>query len=114
LFKKRAVTKAKAGERALKEVAHYQKQADCLYFPRAAFADLIREVALDFKEDIRLFKDAIMVAQVCMEGLVVHVLEMAQVAAIHDGKRHTLQPEDLALVRYISTKSLAQCPANSM
>lgn len=115
LLKKKpgGIRKAKPGKRALQEVRHYQKQA-CLYFPRSAFADVVREVANDFEMDIRLSRDAITVAQVGVEGLVVHLLAMAQVAAIHDGKRKTLQPKDLALARLFLNESMAYCPANTL
>lgn len=115
LFKKRkTVRRVPAGKRALQEVMHYQKQADCMHFPRSAFDALVRSTANVYGTGVKLSKDAVTVAQVCVEGLVVHMLAMAQLAAIHDGERKTILPRDLELVQSFMNQSMTHCPASIM
>ncbi|KAF9237092.1 histone H3 [Melanogaster broomeanus] len=75
------------GTVALREIRRYQN------FP---FQRLVREIAQDFKTDLRFQSSAVMALQEAAEAYLVSLFEDTNLAAIH-AKRD--QPKDLALAR---------------
>lgn len=65
-----------------------------------SFQRLAREIAQDFRADLRFQLDALPALQEATEDYVVGLLEYSNLCAIH-GKRVTIMPKDLHLVRRI-------------
>lgn len=85
----------------IKQIKQAQKSSgDCLQIPRASFERLVRKVGGSFIESQRWTPEALAVLQVATEAYMTQLYEHAMVAAIH-GKRTTLMPKDLQLVRRI-------------
>ena len=95
---KKRSRKSKKGTRALKEIRLYQKQWDCLHIPRTVFSRLVREIALNYKTDLRFTKRALLVLQYALERYLVELLAAAQLEAIH-AKRIGVMPKDIQLAR---------------
>lgn len=87
------------GTVALREIRHYQKSTQLL-IRRLPFQRLVREIAQDFKADLRFPVSALMALQEASEAYLVGLFEDANLAAIH-AKRVTIQPKDLQLARRI-------------
>jgi histone H3 len=89
----------KPGTVALREIRKYQKSVELL-IRRAPFQRLVREVAQDFKTDLRFEKDAILAIQEAAEAYLVGLFEDTNLCAIHS-KRVTIMPKDIQLARRI-------------
>ena len=87
------------GTVALREIRRYQKSTDLL-LRRLPFQRLVREVAQDFKTDLRFQASAIMALQESTEAYLVGLFEDSNLCAIH-GKRVTIMPKDIQLARRI-------------
>jgi histone H3 len=96
--KKTEKRKVSRGTRSLREIRHYQKQGDCVYFAKASFERLIREVTQDYVSDIKWSSDGLLLVQIMTEAYVIGLLEDANMCAIH-AKRVTVIPSDLQLAR---------------
>lgn len=81
------------GTKALREIRKYQKSTDTL-LRRAPFQRLVREVAQDYKNDLRFQAAAIDQIQEAAEAYLVQIMEEANMAAIHT-KRCTIMPHDM-------------------
>lgn len=88
------------GTRALREIRHYQKDSNCFQFSQAGFQRLVREMAQDFKTDLRFSPDAFSIIQMATESYIVGVFEDANLSAL-TAKRQTIQPKDIQLARRI-------------
>jgi len=62
------------------------------------FQRLVREIAQDFKTDLRFQSSAIGALQEAVEAYLVSLFEDTNLCAIH-GKRVTIQPKDMQLAR---------------
>ena len=87
------------GTRALLEIRCYQKSYELL-IRKLPFQRLVREVAKDFKTDLRFQPDAILCLQEACEAYVVHLFEDTNLCAIH-AKRVTIMPKDIQLTQRI-------------
>lgn len=87
------------GTVALREIRRYQKSTDLL-IRKAPFARLIREIAQDYKSDIRFQSLAMLALQEASEAYLVGLFEDTNLCAIH-GKRVTIMPKDIQLARRI-------------
>ena len=87
------------GTVALREIRKYQKSVDLL-LRKAPFQRLVREVAQDFKADLRFQSTAVMALQEASEAYLVGLFEDTNLCAIH-GKRVTIMPKDMQLARRI-------------
>ena len=87
--------KWKPGTRALREIRFYQKST-ALLLRRIPFLRLIREVAQDFKMDLRFTADATYTLQCASEDYLVRLFEDSNLCAIH-AKRVTIMPKDIQL-----------------
>lgn len=96
---KAGARKYKPGQRALKEIRHYQKTTD-LQIPKMAFQRLVREICFKFNPEIRWQTPAVEALQEAAEAYLVGLFEDACLCAIH-AKRVTLMPKDIQLCRRI-------------
>ncbi|ORY32071.1 histone H3 [Naematelia encephala] len=85
------------GTVALREIRRYQKSTELL-IRKLPFQRLVREIAQDFKTDLRFQSSAVMALQEASEAYLVSLFEDTNLAAIH-AKRVTIQPKDLGLAR---------------
>ena len=87
------------GTVALREIRRYQKSTELLV-RRLPFQRLVREIAQDYKSDLRFQASAIMALQEAMEAYMVGMYEDSNLLAIH-AKRVTIFPKDMQLARRI-------------
>ena len=87
------------GTVALREIRRYQKTTDLL-LKKAPFQRLVREVAQDFKADLRFQSSAVMALQEASEAYLVGLFEDTNLCAIH-ARRVTIMPKDMQLARRI-------------
>ena len=87
------------GTVALREIRRYQKGTDLL-IRKQPFQRLVREVAQEFKSDLRFQSAAIAALQEASEAYLVGLFEDTNLCAIH-GKRVTIMPKDMQLARRI-------------
>ena len=87
------------GTVALREIRKYQKSTELL-IKKLPFQRLVREIAQDFKTDLRFQSHAITALQEASEVFLVQLFEDTNLCAIH-AKRVTIMPRDLALARKI-------------
>jgi histone H3 len=87
------------GTVALREIRRYQKSTDLL-LRKLPFQRFVREIAQDFKSDLRFESLALMALQEAGEMYLVHLFEDTNLCAIH-AKRVTIFPKDIQLARRI-------------
>jgi len=87
------------GTVALREIRKYQKSTDLL-LRKLPFQRLVREIAQDFKNDLRFQSTAILALQEAAESYLVSLFEDTNLCAIH-AKRVTIFPKDMQLARRI-------------
>ena len=87
------------GTVALREIRKYQKSTDLL-LKKAPFQRLVREVAQDYKADLRFQTSAVMALQEASEAYLVGLFEDTNLCAIH-ARRVTIMPKDMQLARRI-------------
>ena len=78
------------GTVALREIRRYQKTAELL-IRKLPFARLVREIAQDFKTDLRFQREAIATLQEAAKAYLVGLFEDTNLCAIH-AKRVTIAP----------------------
>ena len=108
------------GTVALREIRRYQKSTELLIrkvkfiwnycsscsqltfssFLQLPFQRLVREIAQDFKTDLRFQSSAVMALQEASEAYLVGLFEDTNLCAIH-AKRVTIMPKDIQLARRI-------------
>ena len=77
------------------EIRQYQKSYEEL-IRKLPFQRLVREIAQDFKTDLRFQSTALMALQVAAEAYIVALFEDCQLCAIH-ARRITIMPRDIQL-----------------
>jgi len=87
------------GTVALREIRKYQKSTDLL-IRKLPFQRLVREIAQDYKADLRFQSSAILALQEAAEAYLVSLFEDTNLCAIH-AKRVTIMPKDIQLARRI-------------
>jgi len=87
----------KPGTVALREIRRYQKSTELL-IRKLPFQRLVREIAQDFKSDLRFQSSAIGALQESVEAYLVSLFEDTNLCAIH-AKRVTIQSKDVQLAR---------------
>ncbi|CAL2044665.1 unnamed protein product [Caenorhabditis brenneri] len=90
---------ATKGTVALREIRRYQKSTELL-IRKLPFQRLVREIAQDFKTDLRFQSSAVMALQEASEAYLVGLFEDTNLCAIH-AKRVTIMPKDIQLARRI-------------
>ena len=87
------------GTVALREIRRYQKSTELL-IRKLPFQRLIREIAQDFKTELRFQSSAVLALQEAAEAYLVGLFEDTNLCAIH-AKRVTIMPKDIQLARRI-------------
>jgi histone H3 len=87
------------GTVALREIRKYQKSTDLL-IRKLPFQRLVREIAQDYKTDLRFQSSAVLALQEASEAYLVGLFEDTNLCAIH-AKRVTIMPKDIQLARRI-------------
>ena len=87
------------GTAALREIRKFQKSTELL-IRKLPFQRLVREIAYDFKVDIRFQSAAIGALQEASEAYLVGLFEDTNLCALH-AKRVTIMPSDMKLARRI-------------
>jgi histone H3 len=90
-------TNTPQGTVALREIRRYQKSTELL-IRKLPFQRLVREIAQDFKSDLRFQSSAIGALQESVEAYLVSLFEDTNLCAIH-AKRVTIQSKDIQLAR---------------
>ena len=85
------------GTVALREIRRYQKSTELL-MRKAPFQRLVREIATEYKSDLRFQATAIMALQEATEAYMVSLFEDTNLAAIH-AKRVTIMSKDMSLAK---------------
>jgi histone H3 len=85
------------GTVALREIRKYQRSTELL-IRKGPFQRLVREVARDFKDDLRFQSTALAALQEASEAFLVGLFEDTNLCAIH-AKRVTIMPKDMSLAR---------------
>ncbi|KAK2187470.1 hypothetical protein NP493_164g02019 [Ridgeia piscesae] len=81
------------------ELAKHAKSTELL-IRKLPFQRLVREIAQDFKTDLRFQSSAVMALQEASEAYLVGLFEDTNLCAIH-AKRVTIMPKDIQLARRI-------------
>ena len=87
------------GTVALREIRKYQKSTDLL-IRKLPFQRLVKEIAGEFKTDLRFQSNAILALQEAGEAYLVGLFEDTNLCAIH-AKRVTIMAKDMQLARRI-------------
>ena len=87
------------GTVALREIRKYQASTELL-IRKLAFQRLVREVAQDYKLNLKFQSSAILALQEAAEAYLVGLFEDTLLCAIH-AKRKTIMPKDMQLARRI-------------
>ena len=102
--------RTRPGIKAIREIRRYQggiqgkkpflnqKHATRLLIKKLPFQRLVREIAQDFKSDLRFKATAMLALQEATEAYLFGLFEDTKLAAIH-AKRVTDMPKDIQLVR---------------
>lgn len=85
----------KPGTVALREIRKFQKSTELL-IRKAPFQRLVREIAENYKDDLRFQSNAIQAMQEAAEAYIVGLFEDTALCATH-AKRITIQPKDMQL-----------------
>ena len=87
----------RAGTVALQDIRHFQKTS-ALLIRKLPFQRLVREIAQDFKTDLRFQSAAILCLQEAAEAYLVRLFDDTNLCAIH-ARRVTIMPKDIQLAR---------------
>ena len=87
------------GTVALREIRKFQKSTDLL-IRKLPFQRVVREIAQQFKSDLRFQSQAVLALQEATEAYLVGLFEDTNLCAIH-AKRVTIMPKDMQLARRI-------------
>ena len=85
------------GTVALREIRKFQKSTELL-IRKLPFQRLVREIAQEYKSDLRFQSQAILALQEAAEAYMVGLFEDTNLCAIH-AKRVTIMPKDIQLAR---------------
>ena len=89
----------RAGTAALKDIHHFQGST-ALLIRKLPFQRVVREIAQDYKTDLRFQSAAVLCLQEAMEAYLVGLFDDANLCAIH-ARRVTIMPRDIQLARRI-------------
>ena len=89
----------RAGTAALNDICHFQK-GTALLIRKLPFQRLVREIAQNYKTDLRFQSAAVLCLQEAAEAYLVRLFNDANLCAIHT-RRVTIMPKDIQLARRI-------------
>merc|ERR1712231_50580 len=87
------------GTVALREIRKFQKSTELL-IRKLPFQRLVREIASEYKNDLRFQSSAVLALQEASEAYMVGLFEDTNLCAIH-AKRVTIMPKDMQLAKRI-------------
>ena len=87
------------GTVALRDIRKFQKSTELL-IRKLPFQRLVREIASEFRNDLRFQSSAVLALQEASEAYMVGLFEDTNLCAIH-AKRVTIMPKDIQLARRI-------------
>ena len=87
------------GSVALREIRRYQKSTELL-IRKLPFQRLVKEVAQEYRADLRFQASAVLALQEASEAHIVGLFEDTNLCAMH-AKRVTIMPKDMQLARRI-------------
>src|SRR5210317_2386771 len=87
------------GTIALREIRKYQKSTELL-LRKMPFQRLVREIATNYKNDLRFQSTAVLALQEAAEAYLTSLFEDTNLCAIH-ARRVTIMPKDMQLARRI-------------
>ena len=87
------------GTVAIREIKRYQRSTELL-IKRLPFQRLVRDIAREFKSDMRFQSSAVLALQEAAESYMVGLFQDTNLCAIH-AKRVTIMPKDMQLARRI-------------
>lgn len=96
---KKRVRSHRVGFRALQEIRKYQRSTDLL-IKKLPFQRLVRDIAQNFKADLRFQSTAILAIQEAAEAFLVRLFEDVNLLAAHS-KRSTIFISDMKLAQRI-------------
>ena len=91
--------RVKPGIVALREIRRFQNSTDLL-IQKLPFQRLVKEIAHDYRADLRFQSQAILALQEATEVYMVSLFENTNLCTIH-AKRVTIMPKDIQLARRI-------------
>lgn len=91
--------RVRPGEKALREIRRYQASTE-LMIRKLPFQRLVREIAQDFRPDLRFQGSSVLALQEASEAYLVGLFEDTNLCAIH-AKRVTVMVKDMQLARRI-------------
>jgi histone H2A len=86
------------GTKALREIEAQQKGSRCVYFARAPFEKLVKDILSDFKEDSRVSKAATNALQYYIESYLIDILRDANHLAVYN-KRQRVFGKDIDFIQ---------------
>ena len=89
----------RAGTAALKDIRRFQGST-ALLIRKLPFQRVVREIAQDYKRDLRFQSAAVLCLQEATEAYLVRLFDDANLCAIH-ARRVTIMPRDIQLARRI-------------
>ena len=87
------------GTVALREIRRFQKSTELL-IRKLPFQRLVREIASEYRSELRFQSSAVLALQEASEAYMVGLFEDTNLRAIH-AKRVTIMPKDMQLARRI-------------
>lgn len=99
LSRKNKPHRFKPGTVALREIRRYQRSTELL-FRKLPFSRLVREIAEDYRTDLRFQAGAMAAIQEAAEAYIVSLFEDTQLCAFH-ARRVTIMVKDVRLARRI-------------
>ncbi len=100
------------GTVALREIRKYQKSTDLL-LRKLPFQRLVREIAQDFKTDLRFQSTAILALQEAAEAYLVSLFEDTNLCAIHAKRVRSSRPARRPCLPPALTRGLRACRSPS-
>lgn len=91
------------GTVALREIRKFQKSTDLL-IRKLPFQRLVREIAHEYKSDLRFQSHAVLALQEATEAYLAGLFEDSNLLAVHAG-RVTIMPKDMQLARRVRGES---------
>ena len=89
----------KPGTVALREIRKFQKSTELL-IRKLPFQRMVKEIATEFKQEVRFQSQAVLALQEAAEAYLVSLFEDTNLCAIH-AKRVTIMSKDLQLAKRI-------------
>lgn len=95
--------KASRGVSLVRRIRFYQKQHDCVHLPKLSTERVIREVAQDFKNDLRFSSKAINLMRYALELYIENVLRVAGFLSINRRGKGRVTHKDIQAVQILES-----------